>query len=63
LGQGDVDAVFISCTALRCSSVIQRIEDDIGKPVVTSNQALAWHCMRLGGYLKPVAGFGVLMTV
>jgi maleate isomerase len=63
LGKADVDALFLSCTALRCSSVIQRIEDEIGKPVVTSNQALAWHCMRLGGYMKPVKGFGKLMTI
>ena len=58
-----VQGLFISCTALRCSSVIQRIEDAIGKPVVTSNQALAWDCLRLGGYKKAVAGFGKLMTV
>jgi maleate isomerase len=63
LGRENVEGLFISCTALRCSSVIQRIEDAIGKPVVTSNQALAWDCMRLGGYKKPVKGFGKLMTI
>ena len=63
LGKADVDGLFISCTALRCSSVIARLEDAIGKPVVTSNQALAWDCLRLAGYKKPVEGYGRLLTV
>ncbi len=63
LGKADVDGLFISCTALRCSSVIARIEEAIGKPVVTSNQALAWDCLRLAGYDEPVEGYGRLLTV
>ncbi len=59
----DAQGLFISCTALRCSPVIQRIEDAIGKPVVTSNQALAWDCLRLGGYQNAVPGYGRLMTI
>ncbi len=63
LGGADVDGLFISCTALRCSSVIARLEDAIGKPVVTSNQALAWDCLRLAGCKDPVEGYGQLLTV
>ena len=63
LGSADVDALFVSCTALRCSSAIQRIEDKIGKPVVTANQALAWDCLRLAGYDDPIAGYGRLFTL
>jgi maleate isomerase len=61
LGRRKVDALFISCTALRCSSVIERIEQAIGKPVVTSNQALAWDCLRLAGCKTAVDGFGGLL--
>ena len=61
LGRRKVDAVFISCTALRCSSVITRIEQAIGKPVVTSNQALAWDCLRLAGCKTTVEGYGRLL--
>jgi len=60
LGRRDVDALFISCTALRCSSVIERIEQAIGKPVVTSDQALAWDCLRLAGCEAAVEGYGRL---
>ncbi len=50
LGQDSaVDAVFISCTALRAASVVAEIEEALGKPVTTSNHALAWHCLRLAG--------------
>lgn len=45
----DCDGVFVSCTSLRVLSVIARAEDAIGKPVISSNQALAWHLLRLSG--------------
>ncbi len=46
---GDCDAVFLSCTNLRTLDVIDRIEDDIGKPVLSSNQVLAWHLCQIAG--------------
>ena len=59
----NADALFICCTALRACRVIEAIETDVGKPVVTSNQALAWHALRLAGYNDPVRGHGRLMTL
>jgi maleate isomerase len=44
-----IDAVFVSCTALRAARVIPGIEQALGKPVTSSNHALAWHCLRLAG--------------
>jgi maleate isomerase len=61
LGQRAVEALFVSCTALRCSPAIERIEQAIGKPVVTSNQALAWDCLRLAGCDTAVDGYGCLL--
>ena len=43
----DVDAVFLSCTNLRTLQAIPLIETQIGKPVLSSNQALAWHMQKL----------------
>ena len=57
----DVDGLFISCTALRVSPIIEKLEQALGKPVVSSNQALAWHSMRLAGYDEPVSGYGRLL--
>ncbi len=57
------DLLFISCTALRASSVIEHLERGLGKPVVSSNQALAWHSLQLVNYPFAVAGFGSLLTM
>lgn len=55
------DLLFVSCTALRVAAVIERIERELAKPVISSNQALAWHGLQLIGYPAPVSGFGSLM--
>ena len=35
--------IFISCTNLNTLPIIKEIENEIGKPVLSSNQVLAWH--------------------
>ncbi|AHG48225.1 arylmalonate decarboxylase (plasmid) [Rhizobium leguminosarum bv. trifolii CB782] len=52
------DALFISCTAVRAAQVAARIEAEIDRPVVTSNLATAWACLRLCGddRLRPELG-------
>ncbi len=45
----EVEAVFMSCTNLRTLDVIPRVEQALGKPVFSSNQALAWHMAKLAG--------------
>lgn len=57
----DADAVFISCTALRATTVIHDIEAAINKPVLSSNQVLAWHALALLNYPKHIEGFGLLL--
>lgn len=57
----DADGIFIACTNFRCSDVIEQIEEDSGKPVVTSNQATAWHLMKLLGMNDVVEGYGQLL--
>lgn len=47
--QGDIEAVFLSCTNLRTLDVIADLEQEIGLPVLSSNQVLAWHLARLAG--------------
>lgn len=43
------EALFISCGALRSIDIIDELEVKLGKPVVTSNQAMMWDCLRLAG--------------
>lgn len=58
-----VDAVFISCTNLRTATVITDAEDALGIPIISSNQALAWHMMRLAGVSGAPAALGCLGKV
>ena len=43
------DALVISCTALQCVPIIDALERDIGKPVITSNLATVWLALRTLG--------------
>jgi len=42
----DADGVFISCTNLRTFDIIPKLEADLHKPVITSNQATLWDALR-----------------
>jgi len=42
-----VDGVFISCTNLRSFRAIETVREIIKKPVLSSNQSLAWHMKAL----------------
>ncbi len=45
----DVEAVFLSCTNLRTVGILDSLEARLGKPAISSNQALAWHMASLAG--------------
>jgi maleate isomerase len=45
----DCDAVFVSCTNLRVAEIAEEAERRIGRPVLSSNLALAWHMLTLAG--------------
>lgn len=59
----DADAVFVSCGALRTLEVVESIERALRKPVVSSNQAMLWHCLRLAGIDDPIDGHGRLLRM
>lgn len=56
----ECDAVFVSCTSLRVARIAEKVEAKLGKPVTSSNHAMAWHMLRLGGYETPIEGLGQL---
>jgi maleate isomerase len=55
------DGVFISCTALRTIEIVEGLEEDIGKPVISSNQATLWMMMKMVGIKKRISHFGKLL--
>ncbi len=58
-----VDAVFVSCTGIRLATISREIEEVLGKPVTSSNHAMAWHCLRLAGIDDALPDFGRLFTL
>ena len=58
----EAEAIFLSCTGIRSLEVIEEIEQAAGKPVITSNQAQFWACLRLAGVDDVLQGFGQLFT-
>jgi maleate cis-trans isomerase len=57
----DADAIFVTCTQLPTLPMIERLEAELGKPVVTSNQATVWRCLRHVGFTAPIKGYGKLL--
>lgn len=56
------DGYFLSCTAIRSLGVVERLEALSGKPVITSNQVMAWHMLRRAGFSDQPRGFGRLLS-
>jgi maleate isomerase len=47
--RADADGYFLSCTNTRMIEAVADLENELGKPVVNSNQATIWACLkRLG---------------
>lgn len=59
----DCQAVFASCTNLRATPVLAEAERQLGKPVLASNQVLAWHMLRLAGVDAPLGVDGALSAL
>lgn len=59
----DVQAVFVSCTSLRVAEAVADIEASLGKPVTSSNHAMAWHALRLAGIPDALPQFGKLFAI
>lgn len=58
----EVDGVYMPCNKWRVTSVIERIEGEYGKAVVTNTQAWVWEALRGVGMMKPIRGYGRLLS-
>jgi len=57
----EADGIFISCTAFRALEIAERLEEERGKPVVTSNSASIWYALRKVGVDDGIEGYGQLL--
>jgi len=55
------DGIFISCTDFKTVELLEILESDFGKKVISSNQATMWKLLRLAGMKTSICGFGSLL--
>ncbi len=63
LRNDSAEAYFLSCANIQSIDVIEELERDLGKPVVTSNQAAIWCSLRMAGIRDDVRGLGALLRL
>lgn len=56
----EAEAVFLSGTGMPTLGMLQALEDDLGKPVVSAASAMMWHALRVAGVRSPRPGYGRL---
>jgi maleate isomerase len=59
----DADAVVISCTNLRTVAILEALEQDLGKPVISAIQASFWDGLRLAGVRERIPHYGRLLQL
>ena len=59
----EAEGIFISCTGQKTARFISDLENSIGKPVVTSNQATMWVILQMVGIKPNIKGLGRLYTL
>lgn len=59
----DADGIYIAGTGFRCVGIIDVLEQDLKRPVLTANQVSLWHCLRLSGVQLPISGYGRIFDV
>ncbi|MGE0258755.1 MAG: aspartate/glutamate racemase family protein [Alphaproteobacteria bacterium] len=59
----EAEAVFLTGTGMPTLPVLDMLEADLGKPVISSASAMMWHALRRCGVRQPIAGYGRLLTL
>jgi maleate isomerase len=59
----DADCVFLSCTDFRTVEILEPLEDMLGKPVISSNQASLWEALCLDEQGIALSGYGSLLEI
>lgn len=56
----EAEAVFISDTGVRLIELIELLEAELDKPVMSANMVTMWHALRISGIREPIDGLGRL---
>ena len=58
----DVDGLYMPCNKWRITPIIDQLEQEFGKPVVTNTQAWIWTALNAMKLDQPVEGYGRLLA-
>lgn len=58
----DAQAVFLTGVGMPTLDMLQRLERELGKPVISSASAMMWNALRTAGVKTPVEGYGRLLS-
>lgn len=57
----DAEAIVLACTNWKTMDTIERLERELGKPVISTTQASVWAALRAIGGIEGVPGYGRLL--
>jgi maleate isomerase len=57
----DAEGIFLSCTDLKTFTILGKVEKALGKPVISSNSATLWSCLRAMNLPTRIRGMGALL--
>ena len=57
------DGVLIAGTGFRRVALLESLEQNLKRPVLSANQASLWHCLQMAGVRADVIGYGNLFSL
>lgn len=57
----DAEAIVLACTNWKTMDAIERLERELGKPVVSTTQVSIWAALRVVGRIEGMPGYGRLL--
>ena len=57
----DAEAIVLACTNWKTMDVVEKLERELGKPVVSTTQVSVWAALRAIGRIEGVPGYGRLL--
>ena len=57
----EFELICIMATDFRTVEAIEALEQDLAKPVISTNQAILWQALRIAGVNEEISGYGILL--
>jgi maleate cis-trans isomerase len=58
----EAEAVFLSGLGMPTIAILETLEQDLGKPVISAASAMMWNALHLTGVHQPISGYGRLLA-